>query len=155
MDSVQAVKNLREHFGESQQAFATRLGLSIRAIANYESDRAPTGRALMSLAQAADTAGRDDLANVFLAHLARELGIHTGAGKLRVEDARESGEDASVLTGFLILSRLEGREQFGYAHAFFETFRRFLYPKDQDMKEKATKLLKDFEKASTKAWGTK
>jgi transcriptional regulator with XRE-family HTH domain len=31
-----AVKQLRKRLGESQQAFATRLGLSIRTIANYE-----------------------------------------------------------------------------------------------------------------------
>ena len=38
---IDAVKGLRAHFGESQQAFATRFGLSIRSVANYEKNRKP------------------------------------------------------------------------------------------------------------------
>lgn len=62
---ITAVKALRGSLGDSQQAFATRVGLSIRAIANYEKDRIPTGHALTALARAADAAGKPEFANVF------------------------------------------------------------------------------------------
>ena len=44
-----AVRELREALGDSQQAFATRMGLSIRAVANYEKDRVPIGPILMAM----------------------------------------------------------------------------------------------------------
>jgi len=44
-----AVKDLRSALSLSQQAFATQLGLSIRAVVNYEKDRVPTARALAQL----------------------------------------------------------------------------------------------------------
>ena len=65
MNTTDAVKALRCHLGESQQAFATRLGLSIRAIANYEKDRTPSSLALGRLIKDAHEAGREDLADVF------------------------------------------------------------------------------------------
>lgn len=65
MKSIEAVRKLRRHLGESQQAFATRLGLSIRAVANYEKDREPRGRAAAALGRAAVEAGREDLAAIF------------------------------------------------------------------------------------------
>jgi transcriptional regulator with XRE-family HTH domain len=72
---VRAVKALRKQLGDSQQAFATRLGLSIRAIANYEKDRIPTGMALVSLARAASEAGQQELVNTFMTALMDELGL--------------------------------------------------------------------------------
>jgi len=50
---VAATKRLRKLLGESQQAFATRLGLSIRTIANYEGGRRPSGKSLLALANTA------------------------------------------------------------------------------------------------------
>lgn len=50
MDLNEAVKKLREKTGDSQQAFATRLKLSIRAIVNYEKGRTPSPKALAALA---------------------------------------------------------------------------------------------------------
>ena len=63
--TVDAVKALRAHLGESQQAFSNKLGLSIRAIANYEKARIPSTLALHRLLKLAHEAGRDDLADVF------------------------------------------------------------------------------------------
>src|SRR5271170_7863018 len=71
---VAAVKALRHELGDSQQAFANRLGLSIRAIANYEKDRKPTGMALASLARVASDAGKHDLTSTFMLALVEELG---------------------------------------------------------------------------------
>jgi transcriptional regulator with XRE-family HTH domain len=54
---VKAVRNLRARLGDSQQAFANRLGVSIRAVANYEKDREATGKALLELKNLADGHG--------------------------------------------------------------------------------------------------
>jgi transcriptional regulator with XRE-family HTH domain len=79
VDLIQAVRELREHLNYSQQAFASRLGLSIRAVANYEKDRQPSGKALAELAHLAKDSGRGDLAQMFASALARELGYGPGA----------------------------------------------------------------------------
>jgi len=73
MDLPKAVRTLRELTGDSQQAFAARLGLSIRAIANYEKDRVPTGRALYQLLRLARELGRQDLAEKFSSALSAEF----------------------------------------------------------------------------------
>jgi transcriptional regulator with XRE-family HTH domain len=65
VNTTDAVKALRAHLGQSQQAFATGLGLSIRAIANYEKDRTPSTFALERLRKAAQESRRGDLADVF------------------------------------------------------------------------------------------
>jgi len=83
---IAKVKKLREHFDESQQAFATRLGISIRAIANYEKDREPSGRALVALYRAAHAAGRTELAETFWKALHDELGLSEDAGR-KINDA--------------------------------------------------------------------
>ena len=44
-----AGKKLRSKLGDSQQAFANRRGLSVRAIANYERGRRPSGAVLFEM----------------------------------------------------------------------------------------------------------
>jgi transcriptional regulator with XRE-family HTH domain len=73
MTTIEAVRELRKQVGESQQAFATRLGLSIRAIANYETKREPTARALAQLQVVAKEFKRKDLWDIFREALNREL----------------------------------------------------------------------------------
>lgn len=91
---TQAVTELRRRLGDSQQAFATRLGLSIRAIGNYEKDRNPTGRALAQLERAATDAGHSDLAARFRDALADELG--TLVRPMRCPGRDYQGEGGSV-----------------------------------------------------------
>jgi len=69
----EAVRELRAATGDSQQSFAQRLGLSMRAIANYEKDRAPNSPALYRLAKLARQVGRPDLAQIFSSALSEEL----------------------------------------------------------------------------------
>jgi len=68
-----AVKQLRAVTNDTQQSLASRLGLSIRAIANYEKDRVPHSAVLLRLAKLAQHVGREDLAEVFQAGLSTEL----------------------------------------------------------------------------------
>jgi transcriptional regulator with XRE-family HTH domain len=80
-DLVSAVRELRKALGDSQQAFATRLGMSMRAIANYETDRAPSGRALYKLEQLARASGQYELAHKFAQALATEMDWAQEAGQ--------------------------------------------------------------------------
>lgn len=86
MDLKGAVRDLRAQYGETQQRFADRLKISLRALANYEADREPTGRALYQLSRAAREIGRIDLADAFSDALAQELGASV--------DAMTDGEEA-------------------------------------------------------------
>ena len=70
-----AVKELRRTLGLSQQVFATQLGLSIRAVVNYEKDRSPTARALAQLEQLASDSQHPELARIFRDALGSELGF--------------------------------------------------------------------------------
>jgi transcriptional regulator with XRE-family HTH domain len=97
MTTRQATQQLRRHLDDSQQAFANRLGLSIRAIANYESDRTPTGRVLARLETLAVQQGRDDLAAVFRDAINKELGPRVPLGN-QPETATEDILVTAVLT---------------------------------------------------------
>ena len=70
-----AVKELRRTLGLSQQVFATQLGLSIRAVVNYEKDRSPTARALAQLEQLASDNDHPELGRIFRDALGNELGF--------------------------------------------------------------------------------
>jgi len=69
----EAVQQLRAVTDDTQQSLAQRLGLSLRAIANYEKDRVPHHAVLLRLAKLAQQVGREDLAEVFNAALSTEL----------------------------------------------------------------------------------
>lgn len=68
-----AVLDLRRRLGVSQQALSNRLGLSLRAIANYEAGRVPTVRVLIRLARLAGDQGHADLSETFSAPYAQRL----------------------------------------------------------------------------------
>jgi transcriptional regulator with XRE-family HTH domain len=66
MDTSEAVRELRRAYGEAQQAFATRLDMSMASIANYETGaREPDGASAVKLARAAAAKSRPDLQRVF------------------------------------------------------------------------------------------
>jgi len=65
MELPEAVKELRLRLKESQQAFATRLGISIRGLVNYEKDRDPPLILLLKLAALARETGEESLSHVF------------------------------------------------------------------------------------------
>jgi transcriptional regulator with XRE-family HTH domain len=68
-----SVKQLRLRLKESQQGFAGRLGVSIRAVANYEGGRTPTLAVLFMLANIASREGYQDLADEFSSEYASRL----------------------------------------------------------------------------------
>src|ERR1022692_4766670 len=74
MDSLgPAVKKLRSALGLTQPAFAKRVGLSVRAIANYEKDREPGGEVLRRFASLAARHNLDSLAKIFNDAFAEEI----------------------------------------------------------------------------------
>jgi len=96
MSLNESVRTLRGKLGESQQAFANRLGVSIRAVANYEKDRAPTGKALAALARAARDIGDGALTLKFTSALAAELGTFDVQGVGLDVEPRTSVETLAV-----------------------------------------------------------
>src|SRR5215467_11980425 len=98
----QAVIDLRAEFGETQQAFALRLGTAIATIARYETSRPPSGTALATLAVAAQDAGRGDLVLEFMEELGEELHLRDIRGGHLNGDM--SGENPR---GYLLLN-IEG-----------------------------------------------
>jgi transcriptional regulator with XRE-family HTH domain len=68
-----AVRELRQAYGESQQAFAYRMKTSIRTIARYETVRPPRGAELGQFLELAIAKQRNDLAEVFARAVADEL----------------------------------------------------------------------------------
>lgn len=72
-DVVSAVRELRKTLGDSQQAFAGRLGLSVRAVANYESNRRPGASVLLGLATLAQQHKLSKLESVFSTAYAQRM----------------------------------------------------------------------------------
>lgn len=72
---ISAVRELRKRLGDTQQAFAVRLGLSISAVTNYEKTRPPEAKSLARMACAAQSINARDLERAFLSLLAKELGV--------------------------------------------------------------------------------
>ncbi len=146
MTLSEAVKALRSHLGESQQAFSNRLGLSMATIVKYEAGREPTGRALAALAHTAAEAGQHDLAYLFARALLKELGLERLQLGIFSAPAKPTEESPGVM-----VTTFRGPEAQGYARAFFETFGEFLYG-SEERRERARKLLADFNEKALRAW---
>src|SRR4026209_1860978 len=69
-----AVKRFRKSFGDSQQSFSQRLGVSMSAVVRYERTRAPRGKALALLARLALATGNGEAAAIFTEALRVEFG---------------------------------------------------------------------------------
>src|SRR5690349_11173891 len=72
-DLISAVRSVREKLGDSQQTFAGKLGIAIRSLAYYESDRVPRGRTLARLAQLANEAGLKSEEDLFRSAVRNEI----------------------------------------------------------------------------------
>lgn len=71
-----AVRTLREVLGDTQQSFASRLGLAIATVVRYELTRAPRGAACVKFLELATANGMYDLAQVFREGFLDGLGIN-------------------------------------------------------------------------------
>ena len=97
MDSLgPAVKKLRAALGLTQPAFAKRVGLSVRAIANYEKDREPGGEVLRRFGSLAARHELDSLAKIFYDAFAKEIQGRTNPG---------TGEETAYTQAILLLLR--------------------------------------------------
>lgn len=67
------VRQLRGLSGRSQQSFANRLGISIRAVVNYEKDRRPSAVAMARMAHFAAELKHFELAEMIWHELPPEL----------------------------------------------------------------------------------
>ena len=62
---TQAVRELRQRLGDTQQSFAHRLNMAIATVVRYESTRPPQGEALGAIYRVARDAGHADLSEGF------------------------------------------------------------------------------------------
>ena len=135
-----AIKKMREVIGESQQAFATRIGVSIRGLANYEKDRVPSLIVLGRLQELARTepeipdAVKEAIGREFLQNVTTGIG---GATEGTVSFA-SSGEESAGL----IFEILQTTEEFAFA-AIFHVVLGGLRQKGPDH-DKARAILTDF-----------
>jgi transcriptional regulator with XRE-family HTH domain len=141
MKVATAVKELREHLGDSQQAFATRMKLSIRAIANYEATRVPTGSVLALFADTATKAGRRDLSELFIRALIAGLNLEDFE-LLNMSMKRDTPTGPG--RGFL-LAHFDNDEEVGYGFAFFAMLMD-LRSTESDVRERARARLSKFAK---------
>jgi transcriptional regulator with XRE-family HTH domain len=103
-----AVRELRLHLQNTQQAFAAKVGTAITTIARYETDRTPRGKVLLQFARLAEEAGRTDLGRLFRSALAEDLGLSVGAvvgarreqARVRTEVDRLIGTVRQLCAGF-------------------------------------------------------
>jgi transcriptional regulator with XRE-family HTH domain len=70
-----AVLDLRHRLGQTQQQFATSLGIAISTAVRYKLTRTPQGKMLAKLARLAIENGFDEEAYLFLDLLFKELGF--------------------------------------------------------------------------------
>ncbi len=71
----EAIKELRRRLGRTQQQFANDLGLAIRTIAHYESDRIPKPGQMTVFAKLAAEKNHMDLAAYFNDKIIQSLGV--------------------------------------------------------------------------------
>jgi len=75
MNVCQAVQQLRTVSGLSQQAFANRFDMSVRAVANYEKNRVPNKQALFKFVEYAKGLNQPELTAIFTAAFVQESGL--------------------------------------------------------------------------------
>lgn len=134
MNLIPAIKELRQRLGESQQAFATRLGISIRALANYEKDRQPHGKVLAALARAAEQGGQKPLADIFHRGLMADLRFDPFTHRGTVYLGRGWG---------YLVQRVENQEEQVYLLAFHNAMHN-LRSTDLAIQEASRAALKEF-----------
>ena len=169
MNLATALRELRAHYGDSQHAFAARMGLSRRAIANYEKNRIPTLSVLAKLAQVAQEANRRDLDSTFVEAMGSQIGMkdiflfaadmgkeeaHRAFTRLSRRLAAGRGLDAGAGTskhGAFLMLNVRGLNSTACAYAFWRVMNTYLYPtSDLDWNAQAEQLLIDFIKGVQK-----
>ena len=100
-DFASVVKGMRVALGDSQQAFAVRLGMSIRAIGNYERGQIPDVSVVYRLHRLATENGLDDAA--------RFLGTSLQAFSMQVKRAVAPNSDDEKLIVRMILPLFRNR----------------------------------------------
>jgi transcriptional regulator with XRE-family HTH domain len=89
---IAAVGKLRKALGDTQQAFADRLGLAIATVIRYERNRAPRGKALARLENIAAANGFEEYAAVFRRALDEEFAVPTPTPKGKAVQFRNEDE---------------------------------------------------------------
>jgi transcriptional regulator with XRE-family HTH domain len=106
---IATVRKLREALGDTQQAFADRLGLAIASVIRYERNRVPRGKALARLENVASANGFEDYSTIFRKALDEEFAVPTPTPSGKAIQFRNDDEAE------LALALLDVLRQDGYA----------------------------------------
>lgn len=117
----QAVKALREGLGQSQQAFATNLGISISGLANYERDRIPPIELLVKFASLARESSQGDVENRLLAGVREQLTAAMKGQSIWFLSSSRTGEKHENIEGLLLLT-IQGPDEDRAASDFFSAY---------------------------------
>jgi transcriptional regulator with XRE-family HTH domain len=103
------IRKLRLALGETQQSLANKLGIAISTMVRYETNRPPHGEALVRFMKLADANSQPDLAKLFQAALARELGHEVVRHALPARTVELwDDEEAEIVDAVLTAKRLGG-----------------------------------------------
>jgi transcriptional regulator with XRE-family HTH domain len=129
-----AVRKLRLALGDTQQSFASRLGLAISTVVRYELTRPPKGKALAQFAELAKGLRDAELADVFRRALVAELEFDPFRYRGRVHLERHWA---------YLMQRAEGQEEQRYVLGFYNAMTG-LHSKDAAVQEASRAALKEF-----------
>jgi transcriptional regulator with XRE-family HTH domain len=109
----EGIRELRKHEGQSQQAFATSLNMSLRALQMYEGGKLPHPKQLLAITSAAERAGRADLVQVLRKYLYSGFGWNDPFTKPAAIDAIPEDEfENMVLSLVRYCLRWPGSKEF-------------------------------------------
>jgi transcriptional regulator with XRE-family HTH domain len=135
MELMEAVKLLRLGMSETQQSFATRLGISIRGLVNYEKTREPPLPLLLKLGALAHEVDEEHLADVFESAFYKQISDAIRGHRIAfLRDAGTSDEE----TGFMMMN-------FGPGH--IEQVSAFMLALGQVEQAEDSSLRRDMEQA--------
>src|SRR5215831_17662818 len=94
------VRKLRLALGDTQQQFASRLGLAIATVVRYEHNRPPKAKALARLEQVACEKGLEEYAAAFRRALNMDLGAGSRSGLSHGRFGVLTADESDLLEAF-------------------------------------------------------
>jgi DNA-binding XRE family transcriptional regulator len=144
MELTEAVKLLRSRMGETQQTFATKLGISIRGLVNYEKTREPPLPLLLKLAAVAGEADQEHLEDIFQSAFHKQISEAIRGHRIAfLIDAGTSDRE----TGFMMMNFGLGHAE--YITAFMTALREAEDSEDASLKRNMEEILKALKTAVT------
>jgi DNA-binding XRE family transcriptional regulator len=144
MELTEAVKLLRSRMGETQQAFATKLGISIRGLVNYEKTREPPLPLLLKLAAVAREGDQEHLEDIFQSAFYKQISEAIRGHRIALLIDAGTSDRA---TGFMMMNFGPGRTE--QVSAFMLALREAEESEDASLRRDMEQALKALKAAVT------